>query len=335
MTSALVAGVAYQSNTDTGSANGTPGKFNFPSGITADSNYYYVADSFNKTIRRINRNTGNVETIAGAAGVGGTADGNGSAARFSWPMDLILSGSTLYVSDYTNHCIRTVDVSSVNFTVTTVLGLCGTSGTTDSYGPAARFNDMTAMEIVGSFMYVSDYGNSTIRKVQLSNMQVTTVAGTAGTTGTADGTGSAVRFHSPWGLSHYSDPVDGDVLFIVDQINHTIRRMKLSDYSVTTVAGSVSNPGFVDAVGLSAKFYQPWGLTNDGQYLYVGDSGNRAVRKVALSDYTVTTFFGGPSLIYDSFGTLSAMGLSAASALHYDVDLGLMGTTQSAVYHVQ
>lgn len=337
MNSILVAGIPFVSAADKGTADGIPGQFSSPAGIAVDANYYYVADGTNKTIRRISRNTGYVETIAGVAGLAGTADGNRAVARFRWPMELLLSGTTLYISDFTNNCIRAIDVSNSNFPVTTVLGLCGTgnSGAADGIGTNARFSQMAGMAIVGGFLYVTDFGNSTIRRVQLSDMQVTTVAGTAGSIGTTDDVGAAARFRTPWGLTHYHDLVAGDVLFITDQGNHTIRRMKLSDYSVTTIAGVAHDPGFVNSVvGLLAKFNSPWGITNDGQALYVADSANRAVRKISLNDYSVTTFFGDPSFVADTFGALSDTEVSTLSALNYDTDLGLLGTTLSAVFRI-
>ena len=85
--------------------------------------------------------------------------------------------------------------------VTTLAGLAGSAGSADGTGSAARFNDPVgvAVDSAGN-VYVADTDNHTIRKVTPAGV-VTTLAGLAGSSGSADGTGSAARFNDPYGVA--------------------------------------------------------------------------------------------------------------------------------------
>src|SRR5207249_1474293 len=94
-------------------------------------------DTYNQTIRKVTPG-GVVTTIAGSAGLSGSADGTGSAARFSLPSGLAVdSTGNVYVTDTVNQTIRTITPVGV---VTTLAGLAGSTGSTDGSGSAARFN---------------------------------------------------------------------------------------------------------------------------------------------------------------------------------------------------
>ena len=126
--------------------------------------------------------------------------------------------------------------------------------------------------------------NHTIRRWSPTG-GVSTLAGTPGVAGAADGVGTAARFHNPSGLA-----VDaGGTLYVADRDNHRIRKIT-SAGAVTTVAGSTA--GFADAVGTAAQFHTPMGVAvrPDGSLL-VADWGNARVRLVA-GDGRVTTYAG-------------------------------------------
>src|SRR5207302_3159470 len=177
-----------------GSADGTAGtaQFNFPSAVAADtSGNVYVADTNNHTIRKIDSG-GNVSTLAGLAGNPGNADGTGTAARFNSPGGVAVdSAGILYVGDSGNEAIRTITISGGVGTVTTLAG-SGHVGSTDGIGSAAQFCNPTGVAVDNSGnVYVADFCNDTIRKITISGGvgTVTTLAGSVGTQGFADGTG--------------------------------------------------------------------------------------------------------------------------------------------------
>ena len=177
-----------------GSADGTgsAAQFSHPSGVAVDSaGNVYVADTGNHTIRKVTP-AGVVTTLAGNAFIisdgfprGGYADGTGSAARFNYPTGVAVdSAGNLYVADG-NNTIRKVTPAGV---VTTLAGLAGGVGSEDGTGIGARFNLPHGVAADStSNVYVADTENHIIRKVTPAGV-VTTLAGVAGSAGSADGT---------------------------------------------------------------------------------------------------------------------------------------------------
>ena len=101
-------------------------------------------------------------------------------------------------------------------------GQPGGQGNADGMGSAARFNypDGVAVDSAGN-VFVADMGNYTIRKVTAAGV-VTTLAGSAGSSGSADGTGSAARFGFPQGMAMDSA---GNLYVADDYENNTIRKV--------------------------------------------------------------------------------------------------------------
>ena len=182
-----------------GSADGTgsAARFNDPDGVAVDgAGNVYVADTFNDTIRKITP-AGVVTTLAGSPGQVGSADGTGSAARFNDPEGVAVDAAgNVYVADTRNDTIRKITPAGV---VTTLAGSPGQAGSADGTGSAARFDFPNGVAVDGAGnVYVADAGNDTIRKITPAGV-VTTLAGTAGQSGSADGTGSAARFNASGG----------------------------------------------------------------------------------------------------------------------------------------
>jgi photosystem II stability/assembly factor-like uncharacterized protein len=253
-----------------------------------------------------------VSTWAGTAGQSGSVDDTGPAARFYYPRGVAVDqDGNGYVADSENHTIRRISPTGV---VTTLAGTAGQAGSTDAAGGSARFRYPRGVAVDGNGnVYVGDTDNHTIRKIAVSTGEVTTLAGTAGAPGTSDDTGAAARFDSPIGVA-----VDSSgYVYVGDSANHTIRKVSPAG-EVTTLAGLAGAPGSSDGSGSAARFNYPYGVAVDGAgYVYVADSSNGAVRKLA-PDGQVTTLASGLSGPYGVAATASGT-VYVSNTNQYDV----------------
>lgn len=165
----------------------------------------------------------------------------------------------------------------------------GTLGSADGAAASAKFGFPIAFAYDRSGnLIIADTGNNVVRTLAPTG-EVSTVAGLAleRAAGTADGSGAAARFAGPIGTA-----VDatGNV-YVTDASTHCIRRITPSGV-VTTLAGTPGQSGTDDGAGTAAKFNGPRGLAlgPDGA-LYVSDTNNHTIRRVAL-DGTTSTFAG-------------------------------------------
>jgi hypothetical protein len=215
-----------------------------------------------------------VSTLAGQAGVSGGADGTGTGAQFFGPQGLRIDASgNVFVADTNNHTIRKVVPSTG--VVTTVAGLAGNSGSADGTGSAARFNfpSGVAVDAQGN-LYIADTDNHTIRAIASSGA-VSTLAGLAGNSGGADGTGSGARFNSPSDLAVDSS---GNI-YVADTDNFTIRKIVSSTGAVSTLAGLAGTSASTDGLGSAARFYHPAGIAVDStSSIYIADTDNDTLR---------------------------------------------------------
>lgn len=289
-----LAGLAGQpgSNDGTGSA----AQFNQPQGLALDgSGNTYLADYNNHTIRKISP-LGAVTTLAGIPGVAGSADGPGNAATFAYPRGLAVDGAgNVLVADTGNHTLRQISPAGE---VTTLAGSPGVAGASDGPATEALFNEPTGLAVDGAGnLFVADTQNSVIRRVSPQGV-VTTLAGSAGNLGSADGTGSAASFAYPTGLG--LDP-QGNLL-VADAGNNVIRKVSAGGV-VTTLAGAPGNQGSADGTGSAASFYAPQGLAVDSEgNVYVADTYNDTIRKITANGI-VTTIGGSPGQAVHLDGT--------------------------------
>ena len=270
---------------------GTSAQFVTPAYITSDGTYLYVTDSGANNIRRIEISTGMVSTFAGSAsGVSGISD---APARFNQPLGITNDGTYLYVVDNGNNNIRQVAISDA--AVTTIADSpTGASGSSDITG-STSFNYPVGITRIGNNLFVSDYDNCTIRKINISSspVAVSTLAGTALSCGYVDTPGS-VHFLYPTGLTS-----DGaSFVYVTDTLNSDVRKINVSTGETTTFAGgnslvdSSSGVGSTDAIGTSARFNRPEGIATDGTNLYVTDTQNHTIRKIVIASGFVSTAAG-------------------------------------------
>ena len=262
-------------------ASGISASFNNPTGITTDGNNLYVADYYNHRIRKIEIATGVVSTLAGT-GNPGSVDGVGTLASFNKPGDITTDGINLYVSDYSNYKIRKVVIATG---VVTTLAGSGTSVFADGTGTSASFVLPTSLTIYNGNLYLTDSGSNRIRKVDVASGVVTTFAG-SGSLSSVDGNAATASFNNPAAIT-----TDGNNLFVAEWATHKIRMIVIATGVVTTVAGS-GIAGELDGIGKAATFNQPNGITTDGTNLYISDQGGNKIRKIVISNWSVSTLAG-------------------------------------------
>ena len=318
-----------------GSTDGTgsAARFNGPRGVALDSaDNVYVADFNGSTIRKIT-STGVVTTLAGSAGSPGSADGTGTAARFSGPHGVTVdSAGNIYVADLGNATIRKITSGGV---VTTLAGTAGVTGSADGTGAAAKFFNPAGIAMDGAgVLYVSDRDNHTIRKITSGGV-VTTLAGLAGAAASVDGTGSAARFNVPYGIA--SDSAGN--LYVADTNNHTVRKVTSAGV-VTTIAGLAGTAGSADGTGSASRFNAPYGVAVDSVgNLYVSSYGNSTIRWGAMSVPALTSAATAIGIVGQSFsvqttfsgvlaGPFTASGLPAG--LTMNASNGLISGTPTA-----
>lgn len=270
--------------------------FNDPCDVAVDAaGNIYVADTGNHLIRKIDT-SGNVTTVAGA-GTGGNVDGNGVAAKFTFPNGFALDSSgNLYVADSGNNTIRKIDTSG---NVTTLAG-SSTPGSANGRGTAASF-DFPAGIVVdpGGNLFVADDGNNLIRKIDPSG-NVTTFAG-SGAQGSANGLGTAASFNAPHGLVL---DASGN-LYVADAGNNLVRKIDPSG-NVTTLAGSGAQ-GSANGQGTAATFNKPNGVAVDASgNVYVADTGNNVIRKVDSAGNVTTLAGSGAAALTNGQGTAAS-----------------------------
>ncbi|MFG2717895.1 RICIN domain-containing protein [Streptomyces sp. NPDC048416] len=256
-------------------------QLNYPREVAVDSTgTLYIADTNNHRIRKVTAD-GTISTVAGTGTAGFTGDGGPATdARLNLPVGLAVnSAGDMYISEYYNNRVRKV---AADGTISTVAGT-GQAAFKGDGGPAAsaqlRNPHGLAVDHAGS-LYVADYANHRIRKIDPDG-GITTVAGT-GTAGFSGDDGPAVsaKLNGPVGVA-----VDSTgTLYISDYSNHRVRRVA-QDGTISTVAGTgVAGFGGDDGPPASAQLNYPFGLAVDCiDSLFIADHMNHRIRKIASS----------------------------------------------------
>ncbi|MCB1178672.1 MAG: hypothetical protein KDK36_13890 [Leptospiraceae bacterium] len=198
----------------------------YPYGITSNGINLYVTDI--GRVAEIQLSDNSVSTLVGSSSATGFQDGTSSSIRFNAPSnfsgDITFDGTNLYVADRGNCAIRKFEISSR--TVTTPYGNpAGTSpalcSVVDANGNSARFKYPDGISSDGTNLYLGDSTSNIVRKITVSTGDVTTLAGTANTSGFLDGNGTSALFNGPSLLTS-----DGQAIYVTDYGNNAIRKIE-------------------------------------------------------------------------------------------------------------
>jgi hypothetical protein len=125
---------------------------------------------------------------------------------------------------------------------------------------------------------VADFGNHTIRQIVIATRAVTTLTGTAGSSGWTDAVGTAARFTNPCDVT-----TDGTNLYVADYGNNKIRQISLYAVGLT--------PAY-NVTTMASGFNGPENITTDSTNLYFSDTFNHVIRQIVISTSAVSTLAG-------------------------------------------
>ena len=256
---------------------------NFPEGVTIDgSGDILVADTGNAEARRfkIGGNINPLGQLQGGAPMGAAVDPSGN----------------FYITDeepsFPNEMPYVLRIAPDG--TTTIVAGNGPDGFSGDGGPAtlAVLNTPQGIAVdAGGNIYVADYGNHRVRKIDTSG-NINTIAGNGKVLFSGDGGPATSAGIDPFDLA-----VDrtGDI-FVVDQSNNRIREI-MPDNTITTVVGT-GLPGYSGDGGpaTAAALNYPTGIALDASgNLYVSDERNYVVRRVTAQGL-ITTIAGNGTL---------------------------------------
>jgi sugar lactone lactonase YvrE len=271
-------------------------------GLALDSaDNLYIAEQGNRRIRRVDKATGKITTVAGNGILGYSGDG-GPAVDASFMNTWAVSfdaGGNMYITDIGSHVIRKVTADG---TITTVAGNGHATGSLDENGEPYALGDDgsatsatlnmprgTVVDAAGN-LYIADTVNHRVRKVTPGGI-ITTYAGTGEPGFSEDGyAATATKIGNPRFL--VLDP-QGNLL-IGNAGRSRIRKVDKDTGIISAFAGSGTGFNGDGNLALDTNFLSPGGLSFalEGDLL-VTDSGNQRVRKINASTHVVTTIAGG------------------------------------------
>jgi len=251
--------------------------FREPQGLAFHGRSLLVADRGNHLVRRVDLETGRVETVAGTGERGRERQGSFRAreAALNSPWDLCAVGDSVFVAMAGPHQIWRLDLS--RGAVEPWAG-DGTERILDGPRRESAFAQPSGLSTDGERLFVADSESSAIRAIDLLTEEVATLAGARDEPrdlfhfGDEDGAGPGRRFQHPLGVLFANR-----MLHVADTFNHKLKTLDPATRRVKTLSGD-GESGSDD--GARPRFFEPAGLAYASGKLYVADTGNHRVRVV-------------------------------------------------------
>lgn len=259
----------------------TSAQLNGPLGVALDKNgNLLIADGANNRIRMVNASTGVISTVAGTGDTGFNGDGGlATNARINAPENVFVDkDNNIFIADFGNHRIR--KVAANGGTISTVAGI-GVSGFSGDGGQATAAAISSPTDVVvdnAGNIYLCATGNNRIRKVTTDGV-INTIAGNGNTTFNGDGIlATAAALSNPQSIALDSA---GNV-YIVDRGNSRIRKVTVSDGSISTLAGGSSGLSPDGSPTTAARLNLPTGIALDAAgNVFFSDRDNFRIRRIA------------------------------------------------------
>jgi len=267
-------------------------RFNGLSGIEVDAaGNIYVADLLNNRIRKIYATTGIIQTIAGTGVAGSSGDGgNASQAQIEPTAIALDAAGNIYLLDRNAHKVRKIDASTNIITTIAGTGISGFSGDGGS-ASLAQFASPNRLAVdAANNIYIADFSNYRIRKIDANTGIVSTIAGngTAGYSGDG-GDATQAQIHS---ITDLAVDALGNVYFTTG--DNRARRVDSFTGKISLVAGTGVN-GYAGDSGdaTQAQLKTPFGISVDPYGdVYIADYANARLRKVTACTGIITTVAG-------------------------------------------
>tara|TARA_B110001454_G_scaffold219204_1_gene252191 strand:- start:854 stop:1882 length:1029 start_codon:yes stop_codon:yes gene_type:complete len=256
----------------------------YPTILIADENYLYKAafsnpGSGNKTrIERTDIKNGQSEILIGSEEIG-FVNGTGTSVRFEniSAMVKVPNSNLIYIGDKCT--IRKLDIALLSVNV--VAGSSTNCVAQNGIGTSAYFSTIKGLVVKDNFLFIAD--NTALRKMNLTSLEVTTIAGSLSASGDTNDTGTNARFGLIGDLALIQDDI-----YLLDLTYSKIKKVSLATSLVTTFIGS-GTWASKDGVGLDAQVYfNTSRMSSDGvNFLFFTE--DVAIRKVDISKQEVTT----------------------------------------------
>ncbi|OQS00214.1 hypothetical protein THRCLA_06144 [Thraustotheca clavata] len=245
-------------------------EFRYPNGVAVDKNgTVFVTDRDNLCVRRISNGIVSTINVNGPANLINPGGFEGAANEALWyaPMSIAVDYlGRLYVGFGTSISIVNPDGTY------SLLAGNGLRGYADGMGSSARFNSIRSMTVdsAARYLYVSDYYNKVIRRIDIGTTQVTSLTGTGFIV--SSGGSNTTMFGTPTGVF-----LTNDTLFTIDTSGNQVMLYDVNG----TFLDAFGNGLFGSSDGINGSFGNPVSVVvNSTGAVFVGDIGNLMLRMV-------------------------------------------------------